>query len=203
MARLIPLSPLGEVMQHLDTVKRVIGPNEAFHHVDLAEDVEEIQHFDEEVQHHQIVAVSLATEHARARRQAVAYPNPDAPSVLALPVDAALHVSGHEAHILVESVRHQDIGVAGHLQDFTHVETRVIHEEAPHQTGNVKHERLYGQHDGCPLIVLNHVLFAILLDGQAFRDGRVIRVGNPAEVFRVLLPAACEFLRNKALDRFS
>lgn len=46
---IVPFLAGCEVVQHLDSVERVVGANETLHHVDLTKDVQQVQHFDEEV----------------------------------------------------------------------------------------------------------------------------------------------------------
>ena len=196
-----PVVARDEVDYDADAVDVVIGAQEAVQEEQLREDIGEVQDLCGEVQHHQVVAASVAAQHAQVLGEEVLDEHATSAAVLALIVQVVIHVTDHVLDRLVASFRIQRVlDRLGRLDEVVHVDSGSVAEDAPEQARDVEQERLDEQHHRHPLVVADVTLQCSRHPGQACLR-QVVRVRHPADLVGERLVVAGEVGRTPAVDR--
>ena len=199
--RLSPRVVPDQAVEDLKAVQVVPSAHEAVEDEELADDVGDVEHLDEDVEAGEVGAVPLGAQEADEPGDALTHADEGVEVVLAVGLQPAVHVLGDVHDRLLPLLARSDLRGHGHGDDLVQVEGGAAVEHPPDEAGELKHQSHEHENDGHPLVVgqLLGVPARVLRgDGVAHRD--VVSVLHPAVRFRIRYEGAREVGGRPALD---
>ena len=191
----VPALAVENLVEELEAELVEFVAEQKIEHEQLTDAVGDEREFDEQVEHHEIVAEKLAAyaadtgEHALEEYGAARFLA--TPRVVYVLVDGGEHV----AHVLLSILVFVDrLVVTGRLDYVAYVDAGAARECAPRNMRNVEEERLREKNKRHPLVVLELEALPNLISlGQLLVQRNVVGVGNPADVVDVLFVVSFYF----------
>ncbi len=174
---------------HVHAVHVVVSAHKDVQHENLAYSIECIEELDEEIGDGEVVAVPLAADEKAVARDELLEAHAAAGAVVALRQQVPVDLVDEVAHRFVAHLRIGGaLADARHVHQTRHVDAGAHVEETPDHRRREGDERLAQQQHGHPLVVGDGRLPPLQIHG--IRDlvvkRKVVVVGNPADVVRVL-----------------
>lgn len=165
-----PLLAVGHSAHHVEAVQVVVGSEKGVEQEELTDDVDDVQHLDDQVYDRQVAAVDRQSE-LLAQTGSLASSTES--------VQELTHSLTHIAHVVFEFVVPVSLALDRCVGDRVDGQTGLLVEDAPDGARQVEEESLEAEDEGDPLVVADDWCSTARLLGQLVFDWNVVRIRRP------------------------